>query len=323
MQAADTFNRAVHISHVNYGPHNLEQVEVLESLAETYLAAGEFDLAVDMQERIFGLQARNVDPESLEILPALRTQARWLNRLRLYDRERYTWRRIISILEEEHGRDDLSLIEPLTGLGQSYLYVGTPEVTYHQPTANTTGEIYLKRALRIAEEHPDASWETEMSTMLSLADYYILTSKPGRAERVYSDVWALLSEDEDRLPARREKLQSLKVLQDVQPPRFYGIEDTGVVPARRPEGFETGTVTYSYSVSERGTPTNIQLVEANPAVLDDMERAVGRELRRRMQRPQVVDGMTVQTDNLTYSHDFFYRDSDLPESTAATGNVPD
>ncbi|MDH3806967.1 MAG: tetratricopeptide repeat protein, partial [Gammaproteobacteria bacterium] len=35
--AATTFRRAVHVTHVNEGPHNLDQLELLESIAETWL----------------------------------------------------------------------------------------------------------------------------------------------------------------------------------------------------------------------------------------------------------------------------------------------
>jgi tetratricopeptide (TPR) repeat protein len=314
--AAETFQRAMHVSHVNFGPHNLEQLEMLESLAETYLAAGDLDGAVDMQERIFSLQARNIDPDSEDILPALENQASWLHRLQLYDKERYTWRRIISVLENHRGRNDLSLIPPLTGLGNSYLYISLPDVNYFQPTSNTTGEIYLKRALRIAEENPRSTWQTKSQAMVSLADYYILTDKPSRAERLYRDAWEVLSSDTENVADRQSELQTMQVLQDVRPPKFYGLAD-GVVSPGSLDSFETGTIVFQYSVSSRGKPVNITLIEAKPEGLEDMERSVARELRRIVQRPRIVDGETVQTDNLTYTHNFYYRESDLPESLTA------
>ncbi len=312
--ASESFERAVHVSHVNDGPHNLEQLELLESLAETYLASGEDDLTEDMQERIYILQARNIDPESVDILPALYRQARWQRRLALYDKERYTWRRVISLLEDHHGHDDLSLIAPLTELGQSYLYLSPVDVGYQQPASASTGEIYLKRALRIAEDHPDTNWRVESDAMIELADYYILTDRSNRAERMYRDAWELMSGDEERQRARYEALQTLQVLQAIQPPKFYGV-DSATIPGRRPEGFETGTVVYQYAVSTRGTATDIELVEMQPAGLSDMETTVGRELRHLIQRPRLVDGDMVQTNNLTYTHSFYYRPSDLPETT--------
>ena len=156
--ARASFDRAVHISHVNSGPHNLDQVETLHSLAETYLAVGEFDDAVDVQKRIYYLQARNIDKNSINIIPALRTRASWQHRMQLYEQERYTLRRIISVTEDNKGKDSLDLIEPLTELGNSFLFVGYSDAAYAQPVSVTSGEIYLKRAVRIAEKNPDSDW---------------------------------------------------------------------------------------------------------------------------------------------------------------------
>lgn len=320
--ATETFQRAVHVSHVNNGPHNMMQVELLESLAETYLSAGELDESIDLYERIFGLQARDVDMKSEEILPALRNRAHWQHRLELYDKERYTWRRIINILEDHRGKDDLSLIPPLTGLGQSYLYIAPPDLAYAQPTSNSTGEIYLKRALRIAEDNPEADWRIRSDALLKLGDYYILTDKPSRAERTYREAWEIMSGDEERLKSRRDKLQSMQVLQGIRPPKFYGIE-SNAAPMQRPEGFETGTIVYRYSLSTRGKPTDIELIELQPAGLEDMGNSVGRDLRRLVQRPRMVDGETVTTDRLTYTHDFYYRSSDLPEPVDQSESLAD
>jgi tetratricopeptide (TPR) repeat protein len=311
--ATPTFQRAVHVSHVNNGPHNLMQVELLDSLAETYLAAGDAEDALNMQERIFNLQARNLDADSEDMLPALLNQVRWQHRLELYDKERYTWRRIISILEHHRGNKDVSLISPLTGLGKSYLYFAPADVSYQQPTINSTGEIYLKRALRIAEENPDADWTVRSKAMLALADYYILADKPNRASRAYREIWEFLSGDEERLKSRHDELETLQVLQTIRPPQFYGV-DAGPARQRQPDGFETGTVVYEYAISARGRTTDIELVDIQPAGLDDMQRSVERELRQLVQRPRVVDGDTVQTDKLTYTHNFFYRASDVDQA---------
>ncbi|MEX2496113.1 MAG: tetratricopeptide repeat protein, partial [Woeseia sp.] len=195
-QAIESFERAVHISHVNEGPHNLMQVDVLESIAETFVSIGEYDDAEDIQTHIFNLEARDVELDSLEAIPALERQARWHHRLQLFEKERYTWRKIIDIIEDRRGKEDLGLIRPLTHLGRSYLYVGQPAMPYQQPTSISSGEIYLKRALRIAENNPEASWETREEAMLALGDFYILSGRPNRAERIYADTWALLSGDE-------------------------------------------------------------------------------------------------------------------------------
>jgi len=310
-KAIDSFQRAVHVSHVNEGPHNLMQVDVLESLAETYLSVGEFDEVKDIQGHIFSLQARDVELNSLEAIPALERQARWQHRLQQFEQERYTWRKIIDIVEDRRGKDDLSLIAPLTELGKSYLFVGQPSMSFHQPTSISSGEIYLKRALRIAESNPEATWKTREGAMLALGDFYILSAKPSRARKIYSETWDLLSGDEERLKNRHDHLETLVVLQDVKPPKYVGID--GQVRSDLPgDNYRTGTIVYDYSVSSRGLTTDIDMVEAEPAGFEDMERAVLNNLRAMVHRPRLVDGDAVQTDDLTFTHKFFYRESDLP-----------
>lgn len=310
--ATENYQRATHISHVNFGPHNLEQVETLESLAEAYLVAGDYDEAVDLQERIFTLQSRNISGDSEDMLPALKNQARWLHRLRLFDKERFTWRRMINILQESRGPEDLSLIPPLTGLGHSYLFISYDETNYGAQPSVATGEVYLKRAMRIAEKNPQAEWTDLAGTKISLADFYILSGKPARAERLYSEAWDIYSEDESRLAARVEELQTLPIIRDIALPKVHGV-DTLVPPVRRPDGFETGSLIFQYTVTSRGTPSRIELIDAEPAGLEDMERTVVRELRGILHRPRIVDGEATATDNVRLTHTFYYRPSDVPE----------
>jgi hypothetical protein len=58
------------------------------------------------------------------------------------------------------------------------------------------------------------------------------------------------------------------------------------------------------------------MVEAEPAGFADMERAVLNNLRAMVHRPRLVEGDAVQTDDLTFTHKFFYRESDLPAAQA-------
>jgi tetratricopeptide (TPR) repeat protein len=309
-EAIGTFQRAVHVSHVNEGPHNLMQVEVLESLAETYLSVGEFEEVKNIQSHVFSLQARDIELDSLEAIPALERQALWQHRLQMFEQERYTWRKIIDIIEDRRAKGDLSLIRPLTELGKSYLFVGQAQLSFHQPASISSGEIYLKRALRIAEGNPEATWKTKEAAMLALGDFYTLSGKPSRARKIYSDTWDLLSVDEDRLKSRHEHLEAPVLLQDIRPPKYVGIG--GEVRSELPgDNYRTGTIVYDYSVSARGLTTDIELIEAEPAGFESMQRAVLSNLRAMVHRPRLVEGNAVQTDDLTFTHNFFYRESDL------------
>ncbi|MEM9207854.1 MAG: tetratricopeptide repeat protein [Pseudomonadota bacterium] len=324
--ARDSFNRAVHISHVAEGPHNMEQIEALEALAETYLSVGERNEAIDVQKRIYYLQARNVDTRSLDILPALRTRAGFQHRMQLFDQERFTWRRIISIIEQHKGKDSLDLIDPLTSLGHSFMFIGVTENPY-QPTASvSSGEVYLKRAVRVAEANPDADWSVLPRAMLELGDYYMRSARPNRGHRVYEEAWRLLSEGEDseKLALRAALLEKPVALTEFMPPRMYG-GDPAVPVSGQPAGFETGVVQIEYRVSMRGQPMNIKLVRADPEGLEDMYQAVARELRRIQHRPSLRDGEVVMSDATILTHEYFYRPADIevpPDAETTTAGNP-
>ena len=308
-----SYQRAVHVSHVNEGPHNKEQIGILASMAELDISQGDYDEASDIQEHIYAIQARNVDPTSLEMVEALQTQAGWLHRLQQYHQERVTWRQVINILEDHYGKDGLELIPALTNLGKSYLYVSPSEWEYQPEVSASSGESYLRRANRIAEENPDATWRILEDTLLSMGDYYILSGRPNRASDSYEEAWNLLSEGDDpeKLKARREHLETVKILQRVYPPRYYNSEqeDRGQKP---PDSFETGTMTFGYLVTSSGRVANLQHIETQPRGIEDFSTIVSRSLRRLLYRPRIQAGQMVDTPDVIYTHEFYYRPSDLP-----------
>ena len=308
--ALETFGRAQHVTHVNEGPHNLDQVAIIESLAEIYIYIGEFEDAYDLQDRIYDLYARKFDLNSDEIIPALFKRAEWQHRLRLYGRERDSYRRIIKIVEKNHGKQDLMLIRPLTGLANAYLFVGEFDREYHRDSTLTTGEIYVKRAKRIAEKHPDATWMLKENSYLALADFYTFSDKSGKGLRAYQETWDLLSEDESRLMNRYNHLESAVLLQDIYPPKYYGL-DSQNEPLDEEEAFLKGKIVTKFMINTRGRARNFEIIESHPGGLEDMEKKVLREMRRLIYRPRLEERDVVETQNMTYTHEFFYRESDL------------
>lgn len=322
--AKETFDRAVHVTHVNEGPHNLMQVEVLDALTETYLTVGEVDEALDVQEKVVNLELRNIDPESEAAIPALEREAIWMHRMQHYNAERNSYRKIIRILEKTRGSDDVALIPPLTGLGKSYLFVEPydPEMQYYTPASG--GEVYLKRALRIAEESPQSNWEMRRGSMLALGDFYTLSGRETRATRAYAEVWDFLSADEERIPSRISNLESAVVLQNINPTVYYNSvrQDNAATP---PENFERGTIVVGYAIDTSGQPANIRLIEAQPPGLVEMENEVLRDMRDLIHRPRLENGKIVPVDGMTYTHEFFYRPTDLtaqPEESELAGSSP-
>jgi hypothetical protein len=88
------------------------------------------------------------------------------------------------------------------------------------------------------------------------------------------------------------------------------------------EGFMQGSVTVSFSVSDRGRVNDVEPVEVIPAEFTDMEKLVHREVRGRLYRPRFEDSEPVTT-NEVFTHLFYYKQSDLEDrrEAAAAGDA--
>lgn len=308
--AAQTFARAVHITHVNEGPHNMDQIELLETLAETQLRMGQTKEAKEVHDSIYGLNARHYRSNPIDMIPSLMRRASWQHRTGYIIDERATYRRIIRIIEREAGKMDLRLIEPLTNLGRSYFFLDLSGTDPLNQPGSSAGEIYFKRALRIARDSEQADWETEVDALLALGDFYLFQGSIVRARSQYGDAWDLMTEDPSRLDKRDETLGQLKMLRHHNLPSFAGAATRGdnLDPD---ESLAEGQITYTYGVSERGRVVNFRIVEASPAEFTEIQRQLQREIRSRIFRPRFDENGPVSTENLTYTHTFMYRQSEL------------
>ena len=265
-QALKTFTRAAHITHVNEGPHNLDQVEILESLAETQLRLGETKEARQMLDRIHGLNVRHFEKNPMGLLPSLMNRATWQHRAGYFAEERLSYRRAIRIVEVSAGKNDPLLIEPLRRLGESFYYVDTTKGSSQMYGTIAGVETYFKRAARIAEKAEELDWHEVASTKLALADYYLYVEEYGRSNRQYKEVWEFLSTDDERLAARGELLEQPVALRVNELPPY-----AGGIPARNlgPGELIVGTIVVNYTVTIRGRVRELR-TEAFPPEFTDM-----------------------------------------------------
>lgn len=307
--AANSFGRAVHITQVNEGPHNLDQVELLESLAESNMRMGEVKAANELLERIHIINVRHFANDAMGLLPSLMRRAEWQKNAGFQNEARSTYRRAIRIIEDELGNDDPQLIAPLLALAETYYYVSPLEDSTRQYSMSISGETYFKRAVRIAELHPELPWLDLANARLALADYYTFTNSPNRAAKIYSEVWETLSADEDRLEIRKGLMEwPIAVIENPLP--IY-LDGGAQAATGAPTGdFLRGTVRVVYTVSSQGAISELRS-EVTPTEFDDMLRTVHREIRSRAFRPMHVDGEAVNSPEIVFEHTFYYQDADL------------
>jgi len=315
-KASASFRRAVHVTHVNMGPHNLNQVEILQSLSETQLRLGSVDDAKHTQDVIHALNERAYAQNTIEMVPSLMRRADWQHRAGFINDQRVTLRRAVKIVEADGGKNDMRLVDPLTQLGQSFFFPDLSGAQTYSSVSVSTGETYFKRALRIASANPNANWEMIADTSLALGDYYMILDNLQQARKVYRATWVDLSTDDARLAYRHATLEQYAVLRRSPVPEYIK-PPSDEAPTGQEIPFLQGTVTMKYDVSTRGRAANLKVVEAHPREFIEMQVQVQRELRRRIFRPKYEDAEAVSTDEQIIVHRFYYRQADLDALQAA------
>jgi len=315
--ATKSFRRALHVTHVNEGPHNLDQVDLLESLSETHIRMDDLDAAKQAQDQIYSINIRAHGLDTMGLVPSLMRRAAWQERAGFIYDERTTYRRIVRIIEANTGKNDLQLVEPLIRLGKSFFYIDTSGTETFQSTRMSTGEIYFKRAARIAEASPESNWQVVAQATLALGDYYMYANNPQHGRQVYRDAWNLLSEEDDRLDVRHEQLEGVLPLRQRPLPQYINSSDAeGGMQSDDP--LLQGRVVMTYVVSTRGRAEELKMVEAQPAEFTKMQSYVQREMRRRIYRPRFAAAEAIVAPDQLLVHKFFYRQSDLDAIIAST-----
>lgn len=318
-QARKTFDRAAHITQVNEGPHNLGQIEILESIAETYIRMGDTKSARGILDRIHIINVKHFEKNPLGLLPSLMSRADWQHRAGYFAEERTTYRRAIRIIESSSGKNDPLLVEPLRRLGQSFYFIDLSTATPQQQGLVSTGELYFKRAARIAEKSEDMDWRERAKAQLVLADYYVFIDSQNRSRKLYKKVWDLLSEDEEKIVQRTAWFKDPVAIRAEMLPTFASNASPDN-PAR--DDIASGKIVVDYTVSVRGHVRDLR-TEAFPEEFTDMQRVVHREIRHRTYRPRVVDGAPVESEDIHFEHDFSYSKADLDALRAAKTKAVD
>ena len=277
---------------------------------------GEFNDAIDVQKRIYYLQARNIDAKSLDIIPALQTRARWQHRVQLYEQERYTLRRIVSIIEDNKGKKSLDLIDPLDRLS------ATRSCSSARSTARTRSR-FRSRRVRSISSAPCASRRTiprptgkrcKAMRCCSSATITSSATDANRGHRVYRDVWKLLSHRRAAAQALGpQRLEQVVLLHDIDPPRMYGGNPRD---SRKPpscQGTKRAPPSSSTRCRRAAAPPTLSWSPPTRPVWRTCTKPSGDKCGGSFTARATSTASRCKRTTSSYSHTFYYREADLPE----------
>lgn len=301
MQAMD---RAQHVSNVNFGPHSLQQLPILEAKMRMHLDNDDVKSGLRVLDRIYMVYTRKYERNSEELLPALYLKAEIYRDLKIYGEEYRAWRRVLEIKETLLPEDDLELVEPHVRIAD--VHVRDLRKTGYRHVTTSPAERHLKEALWIAENSPDQDWEVTKDCLLSLADFYTLFDMKGRARRYYARAWDLLSSDESYIAARHREFSSPVPLARPSVERYAKFEYHADRHDIGEDDFVDGEMTLAFTVDERGRTRDFRVVQANPEDFTKMEIRARNLVEDFVYRPRYVAGEPVATSELKHRIEFFY-----------------
>jgi tetratricopeptide (TPR) repeat protein len=308
--ALAAYEHALHIRHVNDGPYTLGQIDILDAMATALAEGGQVDAALGIVDRIYRLYARAYAPDDEEVLPALERKALLLNEAGRHQQERAVYREIMRIIQNRRGESDLSLLKTYMALGHTYFY-DLDEAYFRSEPTTETGETFLKKALELAESHPDATWLMRERILIELGDYYTVRDVQDRARIHYRRAWNLLSEAEDRSARRQRDLESVVLLVQpkLDPYANFGYRSSDADADI--SDYRKGHVVARFTVNGRGRVMDVRIVDADPAGFYSMEARVVQAVQDFIYRPRYRGGSPAPARGQTFRHDYLYRDSDL------------
>ncbi len=334
--ALDVYGRAQHIARINDGLHSLRQLPILDRLTETYAALNDWNAAADQQQYALRLAIREYGESGVGLLPALQRAGAWHQRTGNVFAARSIYERMIEIIEQAWGPDDLRLVEPLQLFAGTFRAERLPtgrsrpteplSVDVSDPVANfnaqsappglinrySMGEAALQRAKEIyAKQRPD-DIDGRLDTILKLGDWFLVFDKWPRAEDQYREAVALRASAGTDVPP----------ILDQPEPLFVAIHP---LPAPPPwstaSDLRDGHIELTMDVTERGFVRNVQVTDADPPGM--MEVRVKRAMKTARFRPRFdASGEPVRSNGVTYRHVFKYYASgrDVDGTTADAGD---
>jgi hypothetical protein len=167
------------------------------------------------------------------------------------------------------------------------------------------GTAAMRRLLAIYKDNPRISPAAHAAALIRVGDWYLAENRPDDAKNAYSQAYAVL----------RDSGASADMLQKVfgRPRALTAAGLTSPLPGshvpelvqepettHKPAGSPTAYVLTSLTVSDRGRPYNVHVVESMPPGDNSARRRAVEQVSSMLFRPRIENGRTVETDNFKF-----------------------
>lgn len=307
-EAIRSYLKAVHITNVNDGPHNLEQAGALKKASEAELMLGDTGPAITLANRAYLLFKRAFDASDEDHIEALLWRGSILGEAGKRREERDDYESAMAIVREAHGGDSPKMIEPLVRMAGSLrdeyfeaLSLVDREESLPDATLLARAETQFERAVEIVDDaKPD--WEASLDAVLGFADFLTLAGEHSRSRIYYRRAWRLLSADATRLPMRRMLMQRPNMILDRQPQ--FGDDFREVSPDVAGDRDGIGSVTINFVVGRNGSVQNAGILEVIPERDENIEAVALDAVNQSVYRPRFERGVAVASESMMRRFEF-------------------
>ena len=303
-EAIRTYKRAIHVQQVNNGPHAFGQAIVLDEMSKVAFDMGDYDSANRYKLAYASVYRQNYDDDYLKQVDALLSQARmFASTGKLLDAQ-YSYRRIIADIEDADGGKSLALLPAI------YQFVDLLQNHTIADGINGSDKArrFLRRAVYIAERHPEATAMHRAEAYLAYADHLSVNSADDvSALRYYRQAWAELSSDATLLEVRNEHFAKPVLLNPIPYNSSPVMRKVLRLSTSSNDEISLTRLAASFDIDTRGSARNISIVEGDPTGY--MDPILLRHVEMFVFRPRFVDSEPVAYIDQIYVIE--YPDTDM------------
>ena len=304
-EAVEIFKRALHVNWVNNGFYNLEQIDIHDSLTESFIGLKNLEEANHHQSFQLGIYNNHFGKNSIKIDESLVKLAKWYRRSGQVLSERLVFEELLDRQSNRENQESKKLINTLQGISFSHRREGISMYDSVSP---------LKKALDIFAENQNQDLRLKLEILIDLGDTYTSYGRVSSANRAYQDCWQLIEEDSTLKPEIEERFSKPVRVRSIFIPERYPIDR----PIDKNKVYEQGFLTVRFDVETTGKTNKVSIIESDPSEL--LDRVALSAIKRTIYRPTYIDAEAQRSEGLTIRHEFTYRQA-VEEFTEPTEPV--